>query len=108
MKEQIVDRLRIYSIAIGTAVALMIAPLGMAEDVEVERAALVSLVHELEQLEFLLQQAESAAVSTQRVHFQYAWVRADLAKIKSGVREYLDTVPITPRAVPPLAGDYIR
>jgi len=75
---------------------------------EIERAELVRLIHELEQLEALIEDAETAAVSTQRVHFQYLWLRADFDKIKAGIREYLDTAPTTPRVLPPLAGDYIR
>ena len=77
-------------------------------DAETERAELSRLIHELENLESLIEQSEAAAVSTQRVHFQYAWLRGDLEKIKAGIREYLDTVPATPRIPPALAGDYIR
>ena len=111
MKEHIVNRLRIFLAVICAAVMLMVPPFSMADDVAVERAALVRLIHELEQLEAQIQKAESAAVSTQRVHFQYLWLRADLNKVQAGIREYLDTAPSTlntPRAIPPLAGDYIR
>ena len=34
--------------------------------------------------------------------------RADLEKVKAGIREYLDSLPVTPHVPPPLAGDYIR
>ncbi len=108
MKEQILDPLKslcIIACAIATCVT---PPVSRAGDVEVERAALVRLIHELEQLEPLIQKAQTAAVSTQRVHFQYLWLRADLEKIKAGIREYLDVAPTTPRVLPPLAGDYIR
>jgi len=88
--------------------AFIAASMSMASDAEVERAALVRLIHELERVEPLIRQAETAAVSTERVQFQYLWLRADLDKIKAGIREYLDAAPITPRVIPPLAGDYIR
>lgn len=88
--------------------AVASAPSSARADAPTERKDLVRLIHELDELEVTVQQAESAAVSTHRVRFQYAWLRADLEKIKAGIREYLDTAPTTPRAVPPLAGDYIR
>jgi RAQPRD family integrative conjugative element protein len=77
-------------------------------DTVTERAELVRLIHELEGLDARIERAEAAASSTQRVHFQYSWLRSDLARVKAGIREYLDSVPVTPRDVPPLAGDYIR
>ena len=77
-------------------------------DAEAERTELVRLLHELESLEARIQQAEASAVSTQRIRFQYVWLRGDLEKVKAGVREYLETAPLTPRVPPPLAGDYIR
>lgn len=77
-------------------------------DAAAERAELVRLLHELENLELVVASAETAAVSTQRIRFQYVWLRGDIEKIKAGIREYLDTAPVTPRVPPPLAGDYIR
>ena len=96
-------------VSIIVAILVFVTASGIAAaNPEIERAELVRLIHELEQLEPLIQKAETAAVSTQRVHFQYLWLRADLDKIKAGIREYLDTVPTTPRSIPTLAGDYIR
>jgi RAQPRD family integrative conjugative element protein len=73
-----------------------------------ERAELVRLLHELESLDLVVSSAETAAVSTQRIRFQYVWLRGDIEKMKAGIREYLDSAPVTPRVPPPLAGDYIR
>jgi len=73
-----------------------------------ERADLVRLINELERLEALIEHAEAGAITTQRVRFQYPWLRADLDKVKAGIREYLDSVPVAPHVPPPLAGDYIR
>jgi len=96
-------------VAVIVAILVLVTASGIAiANPEIERAELVRLIHELEQLEPLIAKAEIAAVSTQRVHFQYLWLRADLDKIKAGIREYLDTTPTTPRVLPPLAGDYIR
>jgi len=77
-------------------------------DLQEERADLVRLINELERLEALIEHAESGAITTQRVRFQYPWLRADLDKVKAGIREYLDSVPVAPHVPPPLAGDYIR
>jgi RAQPRD family integrative conjugative element protein len=98
-------------LALVTAIsALMLSatPSDSFADAQAERAELVRLLHELDSLEALIEKAEVNAISTQRIHFQYGWLRGDLAKIKAGIREYLDTVPATPRVPPPLAGDYIR
>jgi RAQPRD family integrative conjugative element protein len=77
-------------------------------DPETERTELARLIHELEQLEHVIKQAEAQADSAQRIQFQYNWLRNDLARLKAGIREYLETVPLTPRTITPLAGDYIR
>jgi RAQPRD family integrative conjugative element protein len=90
------------------AVASLATPMPSFADAESERAELARLIHELEQLERVLQQAQAAADSAQRIHFQYDWLRNDLARVKAGIREYLETVPLTPRTITPLAGDYIR
>ena len=83
-------------------------PARVSADQETEKSELARLIHELEHLERLIRQAEASAESTGRVHFQYDWLRTDLARVKAGIREYLETVPLVPRTVTPLAGDYIR
>ena len=83
-------------------------PTVLLADAESERAELARLIDELEQLERVIREAEAAADSAQRIHFQYGWLRTDLARVKAGIREYLESVPLTPRTVTPLAGDYIR
>lgn len=89
-------------------VVAVVTPAVSRADTATERRELAGLIHELEHLESLVRRAEAAADSTERLHFQYAWLRSDLARVKAGVREYLETVPLAPRKVPPLAGDYIR
>jgi len=90
------------------AFAVITSPTASLADGQTERTELARLIHELEQIERLIEQAETAAESSQRIHFQYDWLRGDLARVKAGIREYLETVPLTPRTVTPLAGDYIR
>jgi RAQPRD family integrative conjugative element protein len=93
----------VFSIAMGSS-----ATNRAVADPQGERAELVRLINELDRLDALIAQAEAGAVTTQRVRFQYPWLRADLEKVKAGIREYLDSVPVTPHVPPPLAGDYIR
>ena len=88
--------------------AAIAPPTASLADAQTERTALARLIHELEQLERLIEQAEAAAESSQRIHFQYDWLRGDLARVKAGICDYLESVPLTPRTVTPLAGDYIR
>lgn len=88
--------------------AVITPPSTSLADVQTERTELARLIHELEQLERLIEQAETAAESSQRIHFQYDWLRGDLSRVRAGIREYLESVPLTPRNVTPLAGDYIR
>lgn len=87
--------------------SLGVSPVSRA-DASTERAELVRILREIENLELIVQDAEAASVSTQRIRFQYGWLRGDLEKIKAGIREYLDTAPVTPRVPVPLGGDYIR
>jgi RAQPRD family integrative conjugative element protein len=95
--------------AIGAvAIAVLAIPALSLADADSERTELARLIHEIEQLERVIEEAESAADSVQRVHFQYPWLRTDLARVKAGIREYLESVPLTPRVITPLAGDYIR
>jgi RAQPRD family integrative conjugative element protein len=102
-------RRQIFAPAITmAALTLTAVPVRLRADAATERTELARLIHELEQIERVIQLAESAADSSQRVHFQYDWLRNDLARLKAGIRAYLETVPLTPRTIPPLAGDYIR
>jgi len=90
------------------SIAVIAPPTPSFADAQTERTELARLIHELEQLERLIEQAEAAAESSQRIHFQYDWLRGDLARVRAGIRGYLESVPLTPRTVTPLAGDYIR
>ena len=98
-----------HNVLLVVAIAIGLSATDVAfADPQGERAELVRLINELDRLDFLIAQAEAGAVTTQRVRFQYPWLRADLEKVKAGIREYLDSVPVTPHVPPPLAGDYIR
>lgn len=73
-----------------------------------ERESLAKLLHELEAINGIVNEAQSRANPDARIHFQYKALRKDLEKIRLGVKEYLDTPTIEPRKYAPLSGDYRR
>ena len=77
-------------------------------DVESEREILAHLVHELDVLETLIEQAERAADPDARVRFRYDWLRQDLKRVRQGVDEHINARRTGPRTVKPLRGDYRR
>ena len=77
-------------------------------DSDGEREALARLVHELTALEPLLREAEAQADPDARIHFQYDWLRQDLARMRLGIQEHINAPHSVPRQVAPLRGDYRR
>ncbi len=77
-------------------------------DRDVERKALAGIVHELEELQTLIDRAEQAADGDARIRFRYDWLRQDLERVRSGIQEHIDAPHNEPRAVKPLRGDYRR
>ena len=91
------------------AVALMVALAGhvLAAPGE-EHEALARVLHELEVLEPLIREAESAETAGDRISFRYDWLRRDINQIKGGLEAHLDAVHEEPRSFTPLRGDYRR
>lgn len=85
-----------------------LTPLACHADADGEREMLARLVSELNALEPLIAQAESQTPGEARVKFQYLWLRQDLAKVRSGIEEHIESPRAEPRSVPPLRGDYRR
>lgn len=54
------------------------------------------------------QAASTASPERARYHFDYARLRADLQRIRAGVRDYLVPQRAQPRDPEPLTGDYVR
>lgn len=73
-----------------------------------ERESLARLIHELDALYALVDEAQSNANPDSRIRFQYKSLRKDLAKIRLGIKEHLDSPTVEPREYAPLAGDYRR
>lgn len=81
---------------------------GVQADVSAERAALASLLHELQVLETLIANAEAQREKDTRIQFRYDWLRQDIDRIKTGLRAHINAPRIEPRNFPPLRGDYRR
>jgi len=71
-----------------------------------EKARLIALINELEALKPLISEAEDHAWIDTRIHLNYTWLRQDLERIKSGIRDYIDTPSTEPRSFAPLTGNY--
>ena len=78
----------------------------VAADTVAERTALAKIVHELDAIDPLIQQARSQADLDARIQFQYDWLALDIQRIRSGIEEHLLAPQTQPRHFPPLKGDY--
>jgi RAQPRD family integrative conjugative element protein len=96
--------------------ALLLAAAGLqpavaadASDHTAEREMLAAVTRQLELLDRLAERAATAAPQERtRYHFDYAQLRADLERVRTGVRGYLVPQRAQPRDPVPLAGDYLR
>ena len=77
-------------------------------DADGEREALARIIHELQAVGPLIDQAASQANPDARIRFQYDWLQQDFDRIRLGIQEHIDTPRSEPRTCPPLRGDYRR
>lgn len=96
-------RFRLSFLAAG-----LLAVAGPALAGDGERAALARLIHEIDALSPLIEEAEREADPDARIRFQYDWLRVDLARMRMAIQEHIDAPATEPRSVPPLRGDYRR
>jgi RAQPRD family integrative conjugative element protein len=87
---------------------LMSMSVGAVADQEREHEALAKLAHEIEALQPVIDSAQAQADYPARIHFQYAWLKQDLAKVREGILEHVHAPLSEPRRIPPLSGDYRR
>lgn len=96
--------------------ALLLAAAGLqpaiaadASDNAAEREMLAAVTRQLELLDRLAEHAATTAPQERaRYHFDYARLRADLERVRTGVRDYLVPQRAQPRDPVPLTGDYVR
>lgn len=80
---------------------------------EIEREQLAALTRQLELADRLAEQlaqqtARSAPEAGARYHFDYPRLRADLARVRSGLQDYLSPQRAQPRDLSAPDGDYTR
>lgn len=97
----------IHTLIIGILSALIPIYSAIA-DADGEREVLARINHELQTIIPLINQAASQANPDARIQFQYDWLRQDIARIRHGIQEQIDTPRSEPRFFPPLHGDYRR
>jgi RAQPRD family integrative conjugative element protein len=94
--------------------ALLLAAAGLqpaiaadASDNAAEREMLAAVTRQLDLLDRLAERAAATAPQERtRYRFDYARLRADLERVRTGVRDYLVPQRAQPRDPVPLAGDY--
>lgn len=110
-------QVRHFAVAAPWAVrfaALLLAATGLqsaiaagASDNAAEREMLAAVTRQLELLDRLAERgAATAPQERARYHFDYARLRADLERVRAGVRDYLVPQRAQPRDPVPLAGNY--
>lgn len=93
-------------IALLVFAAFLLAPLAQAND-ELERAQLASLMRQLDLLDRTARLSETLAdAESARYHLDYARLRSDIERIRSGIRGYLTPSRAQPRDAADLSGDY--
>ncbi|MGH8269164.1 MAG: RAQPRD family integrative conjugative element protein [Steroidobacteraceae bacterium] len=83
-------------------------PAARAGDAAAERADLATIIRELNLIDRLALDAQAAAPSDDRYHFDYARLEADLARVRGGINDYLTPPRAQPRDAIVLSGDYRR
>lgn len=84
------------------------SPVQAEDPAGLEAEMLARIVYELQALEPLIGQAESAAIPEARIRFRYDWLRRDLARVQAGLETHLEAAADEPRTFAPLRGDYRR
>lgn len=81
----------------------------VAADDTPEREQLAALARQLDLLDRLAEHTASTAPQARaRYHFDYARLRADLKRVRTGLQDYLVPQRAQPRDPVPLARDYVR
>ncbi|MBU0563202.1 MAG: RAQPRD family integrative conjugative element protein [Gammaproteobacteria bacterium] len=100
---------RVPALALALIIALAGASPASAGDAAAEHEQLAALARQLDLIDRLAEHAASTTPQARaRYHFDYARLRADLTRVRTGVQDYLVPQCAQPRDPVPLAGDYVR
>lgn len=96
-------------LALALALSLIACLSSSANDESIERERLTAVLRELDAIERLTRECEAVAPAQgTRYHFDYARLRADLARVRAGIDDYLVPPRAQPRDLQALQGDYRR
>lgn len=101
------SKISAYVWAVTLAAGLSVYGLSAA-DSDLENERLAALVRQLDMLDRLAAQASVSSNTNNRYHFDYARLRQDVARIRTGIEEYLSPRRAQPRDPDPLNGEYRR
>ena len=76
-------------------------------DTQTESEQLARINSVLNALYPLIDAAQKAAPSNQRVSFHYDWLRSDIQSIQNGIAQKINQAPIEPRVVESLKTQYV-
>ena len=100
---------RVPALALALIIALAGASPASAGDASAEHEQLAALARQLDLLDRLAEHAAHTAPQERaRYHFDYARLRADLKRVRTGLQDYLVPQRAQPRDPVPLAGDYVH
>ncbi|HHX6894345.1 TPA: RAQPRD family integrative conjugative element protein [Pseudomonas aeruginosa] len=100
---------RVPALALALIIALAGASPASAGDAAAEHEQLAALARQLDLIDRLAEHATTTAPQARaRYHFDYARLRADLKRVRTGVQDFLVPQRAQPRDPVPLAGDYLR
>ncbi|HEK1939599.1 TPA: RAQPRD family integrative conjugative element protein [Pseudomonas aeruginosa] len=100
---------RVPALALALITALAGASPASAGDASAEHEQLAALARQLDLIDRLAEHATTTAPQARaRYHFDYARLRADLKRVRTGVQDFLVPQRAQPRDPVPLAGDYLR
>lgn len=95
----------VIAVALVSSVGITV----LASDSAAENTQLAAVLRQLDLLERLAEQSEQvASAHSTRYHFDYARLRADLARMRSGIEDYLSPPRAQPRDLQALDGTYRR
>jgi RAQPRD family integrative conjugative element protein len=96
------------SLVVLLTVSLSALQPAIADDTP-EREQLAALARQLDLIDRLAEHAATTAPQARaRYHFDYARLRADLKRVRTGVQDFLVPQRAQPRDPVPMAGDYLR
>lgn len=102
-------RVPALALALALTIALAGASPASAGDATAEHQQLAALTRQLDLLDRLAEHAATTAPQERaRYHFDYARLRADLKRVRTGLQDYFVPQRAQPRDPVPLAGDYVR